>query len=101
MDIRPTRDFPVDPANQAGFDNSGESLTMSPGLLKKYLQAARGISGFIVLEPDGFSFAPHPVMTDTDRDRYCVSRIVDFYKSQPIDLATYFEAAWAYSRAAD
>src|SRR5262249_22710171 len=35
VDIRPTREFPVDPANQAGFDNSGESLAMSPALLKK------------------------------------------------------------------
>src|SRR5262249_12739137 len=26
VDIRPTREFPVDPANEAGFDNSGESL---------------------------------------------------------------------------
>ena len=26
VDIRPTREFPVDPANTAGFDNSGESL---------------------------------------------------------------------------
>ena len=39
VDIQPTREFPVDPANQAGFDNSGESLTMSPALLNKYLQA--------------------------------------------------------------
>ena len=31
VDIRPTREFPVDPANPAGFDNSGESLAMSPG----------------------------------------------------------------------
>src|SRR5216684_5914003 len=41
VDIRPTREFPVDPANTAGFDNSGESLTMSAPLLKKYLAAAR------------------------------------------------------------
>src|SRR5947209_857135 len=41
IDVRPTRDFPVDPANEAGFDNSGESLAMSPALLKKYLAAAR------------------------------------------------------------
>ena len=41
VDIRPTREFPVDPANEAGFDNSGESLAMSPALLKKYLEAAR------------------------------------------------------------
>src|ERR1700761_9030011 len=40
-DIRPAKEFPVDPANTAGFDNSGESLMMSPALLKKYLQAAR------------------------------------------------------------
>ncbi len=31
VDLRPAREFPVDPANQAGFDNSGESLTISPG----------------------------------------------------------------------
>ena len=29
-DLQITRQFPVDPANPAGFDNSGESLTMSP-----------------------------------------------------------------------
>ena len=28
VDIRPAREFPVDPANTAGFDNSGETLTM-------------------------------------------------------------------------
>ena len=38
VDIRPTREFPVDPANTAGFDNSGESLAMSPALLNKYLR---------------------------------------------------------------
>ena len=34
VDIRPTKEFPVDPANQAGFDNSVESLAMSPALVK-------------------------------------------------------------------
>src|SRR5262245_2275276 len=43
VDIRPTREFPVDPANTAGFDNSGESLSMSPALLNKYLKAARTV----------------------------------------------------------
>ena len=41
QDMQITREFPVDPANPAGFDNSGESLTMSPALLNKYLLAAR------------------------------------------------------------
>lgn len=95
-DIRPTREFPVDPANQAGFDNSGESLTMSPALLNKYLDAAREVAEHLVLTPDGLAFAPHPVVADTDRDKYSVLRIVDFYQRQPTDYAQYFRSAWRY-----
>jgi hypothetical protein len=51
VDIRPTREFPVDPANEAGFDNSGESLKMSPALVKKYLAAARLVADHLVLKP--------------------------------------------------
>jgi hypothetical protein len=96
VDIRPTREFPVDPANPEGFDNSGESLTMSPALLNKYLKAAREVSTYMVLTPDGFDFAPHPMLVETDRDRYTIQRIVNFYKRQPTDYADYFEAAWRY-----
>ena len=96
IDIRPTKEFPVDPANQAGFDNSGESLTMSPALLKKFLGAARLVADHIVFKPEGFVFAPHPVVTDTDRDKYCVKRILDFYKEHHVDLADYFHAAWKF-----
>jgi hypothetical protein len=96
VDIHPTRDFPIDPANQAGFDNTGESLTTSPALLKKYLQAARDVAEHLVLTPDGFAFAPHPVVADTDRDKWAVFRIVDFYRRQPTDYADYFQAAWRY-----
>ena len=93
-DIRPAREFPVDPANEAGFDNSGESLTMSPALLNKYLAAARDVSNHMVLTPTGIAFAPHQVVTDTDRDKVCVQRIVDFYNKQPTDIADYLYAAW-------
>ena len=96
VDIRPTESFPVDPANEAGFDNSGESLAMSPALLKKYLDAARQVVEHLVLKPAGFSFAPHPVVTDTDRDKYCVKRVVRFYQSQPTDYGDYFLAAWQF-----
>ncbi|HVJ69241.1 MAG TPA: DUF1592 domain-containing protein, partial [Caulifigura sp.] len=96
VDLRPTREFPVDPANQAGFDNSGESLTMSPALLKKYLQAARFVADHLVLKPEGFDFAPHPVLAETDRDKYSILRIVDFYKRQPTDYADYFLAVWRF-----
>ncbi len=96
VDIRPTKNFPVDPANEAGFDNTGESLTMSPALLTKYLDAARHVVEHLVLTPEGIAFAPHPATTDTDRDKYCVKRIVQFYKRQPTDLAEYFLAAWKF-----
>jgi mono/diheme cytochrome c family protein len=100
VDIRPTREFPVDPANEAGFDNSGESLVMSPALLKKYVDAARLVADHLVLKPHSFSFAPHPVATDTDRDKYCVKRIVQFYEQQPTDYADYFLAAWRFQHRA-
>jgi mono/diheme cytochrome c family protein len=96
VDIRPTREFPVDPANTAGFDNSGESLAMSPALLNKYLQAAREVGDHMVLTPDGFDFAPHPMLVETDRDRYAIQRIVAFYERQPTDYADYFQAAWRF-----
>ena len=95
VDIRPTQTFPIDPANESGFDNSGESLRMSPALLTKYLEAAQVVD-HLVLTPGGIRFAPHPVATDTDRDKYCVKRIVRFYQRQPTDYADYFLAAWSY-----
>ncbi|MFO0968232.1 MAG: DUF1587 domain-containing protein [Gemmataceae bacterium] len=96
FDIKPTRDFPVDPANQAGFDNSGESLATSPALVKKYLEAARRVADHLVLTPGGIEFAPHPVIADTDRDKFCVNRIIAFYRGQRTDYADYFHAAWQY-----
>ena len=100
FDLQPAREFPVDPANEAGFDNSSESLTMTPSLVKKYLEAARFVSDHLVLKPDGFEFAPHPVVAETDRDKFCVNRIVHFYKQQRTDYADYFEAAWRYNNRA-
>src|SRR5262249_5758535 len=100
VDLRPTREFPVDPANEAGFDNSGESLTMSPLLAKKYLAAVRFVAEHIVLKPKGFVFAPHAAVTDTDRDKYCVHRIIAFYQRYKVDYADYFYAAWRYQNRA-
>ncbi len=96
VDLKPTREFPVDPANPAGFDNSGESLSMSPALLAKYLQAGREIANHMVLKPDGFAFAPFPMLVETDREKYCIERIVNFYERQPTDYADYFRALWMY-----
>ena len=100
VDIQPTREFPVDPSNTAGFDNSGESLTMSPALVKKYLAAARDVASHLFLKPQGFAFAPTPMLVETDRDQYCVMQIIDFYHRQNINLSDYFQAAWTYKNRA-
>jgi mono/diheme cytochrome c family protein len=96
VDMRPTREFPVDPANQEGFDNSGESLTLSPALIKKYMQAAKSVADNMALTSNGMEFAPYTVLAETDRDKFCIFRIVNFYKRQPTDYADYFQAAWRY-----
>src|SRR3954471_21110814 len=96
QDMHLTRQFPVDPANPAGFDNSGESLTMSPALLNKYLQAAREVADHMVLTPDGLNFASHPMLVETDREKYAIERILSFYKQQHTNYADYFEAAWRF-----
>src|ERR1700761_2313392 len=96
QDMHVAKEFPVDPANQAGFDNSGESLTMSPALLNKYLKAAREVADHAVLKPDGIDFAPYPMLVETDREKYAIQRIVGFYKAQPTDYADYFQASWRY-----
>src|SRR5260370_19997106 len=100
LDMRPAREFPVEPANQAGFDNSGESLAMSPALVNKYLLAARNVADHMSLNANGFAFAPHPMLVETDRDQYCIQQIVDFYGRQDTDYADYFRAAWLYKHRA-
>jgi len=100
VDIKPTREFPVDPSNTAGFDNSGESLSMSPELLDKYLKAAREVSGHMYLKQQGFGFAARSMLSEADRDQFCEHQIVDFYYSQDTDYADYFQAAWRFKNRA-
>lgn len=100
VDIQPAREFPVDPSNTAGFDNSGESLVMSPALLKKYLRAAREVASHLYLKVEGFAFAPHPMLVETDRDQFCVQQIIDFYHRQNVDYGDYFRAAWRFKHRA-
>jgi hypothetical protein len=100
VDLQPSREFPVDPSNPAGFDNSGESLTMSPSLLKKYLAAARDVANHAYLNAEGLQFAPHTMQADVDADKLFVHRIIDFYGRHNTDYAAYFAAAWRYKHRA-
>ena len=56
VDLQPAREFPIDGAAGEGFTNTGEALVMSPALLGKYLDGAKGIVPHAVLLPDGFRF---------------------------------------------
>lgn len=95
-DIRPTREFPLDPANESGFSNSGESLSMTPALFDKYLAAAQHVANHLVFMPDGLAFAPFPALTDQDRDKFAVERIIEFYRRQNLDYADFLQAAWTW-----
>lgn len=56
--LTPAREFPVDSAAGEGFTNLGSALVMSPALVTKYLDAAKGVAAHAVLLPDGFRFSP-------------------------------------------
>lgn len=65
IDLKPTREFPVDGAGGEGFTNAGESLSdISPALFSRYLQAAKEIADHAVLLPDGFRFSPSKTRRD-------------------------------------
>ncbi len=96
IDIRPTKDFPPDPAGGEGFDNTGEALRTSPNLVKKYLAAAQGVADHLVLKPDGLCFAPFPVTSYNERKKLVEQAIIDFYESRSIDTLVYLDAAWRY-----
>ena len=100
FDIQPTREFPVDPSNTAGFDNSGESLAMSPALLNKYLKAAREVADHMYLKQKGFAFASRAMLSEADRDQFCENQIVSYYHTQDTDYADYFSAAWRFKNRA-
>jgi hypothetical protein len=36
------------------------------------------------------------MLVETDRDKYCVNQIVEFYKQQNTDYGAYFEASWRF-----
>lgn len=77
VDLQPAREFPIDGAAGEGFTNTGEALVMSPALLGKYLDAAKGIVRHAVLLPDGFRFSRHSTRRDwTDE---ILGRIRSFY----------------------
>ena len=101
VDMRPAREFPVDPANQAGFDNSGESLDDVAGAAEQVSAggARRGRSHVPQRAADSRSRRIRcwwrPIATST-----ASSRSSTFYSRQNTDYADYFRAAWIYKHRA-
>jgi Protein of unknown function (DUF1592)/Protein of unknown function (DUF1588)/Protein of unknown function (DUF1587)/Protein of unknown function (DUF1585)/Protein of unknown function (DUF1595) len=96
VDIRPTASFPVDPASGEGFTNTSEALVMSPSLFKKNYAAGQLVADHVLLTTTGFEFAPFPVVTFSDQQKFYEQAILRFYEQHKIDLPTYLAAAWSY-----
>ena len=62
--IEPAREFPADGAAGEGFTNAGNALVMSPGLLRKYLDAGKYIAAHAVMVPNGFRFSTSTTQRD-------------------------------------
>jgi hypothetical protein len=75
--LDPAREFPADGAAGEGFTNAGSALVMSPALLAKYFDAAKGVAAHAVPLPHGLRFSPGTTRRDwTDE---VVQRIRAFY----------------------
>ena len=75
--LDPAREFPADGAAGEGFTNTGQALVMSPALITKYLDAAKGIAAHAVFLPDGIRFSAKTTRRDWTEE--IVARIREFY----------------------
>jgi len=96
VDIGPADAFPVDPASGEGFNNTGEALTMSPALFRKYYAAAQHVADHVLLKPSGMQFAPYSVVTYADQKKFYEQRIISFYEKHDVRYEDYLTVAWEY-----
>jgi len=86
--LDPAGEFPVDGAAGEGFCNVGAGLVMSPALLGKYLDAAKGVAAHAVLMPDGLRFSEHTSRRDwTDEHLKAIRAFYDrFTENKDVPL---------------
>ncbi len=77
LPLDPASEFPVDGAAGEGFTNTGNALVMSPALLSKYFDAAKGVAAHAVPLPDGLRFSPSTTRRDWTNE--IVDRIRAFH----------------------
>jgi hypothetical protein len=85
--LDPAREFPSDGGAGEGFTNTGQSLVMSPGLVEKFLDAAKGIAAHAVFLPDSIAFSTGDSRRDFVDER--LARLRAFYArfTRPLDDA--------------
>ncbi len=86
--LEPAREFPTDGAAGEGFTNTGAALVMSPALLTKYLDAAKGIAEHAVLLPDGIAFSPHTSQRDWTEEKLAAIRGLYASFTSPVGAET-------------
>ena len=96
VDVQAAKSFPIDPASGEGFSNTGEALTMSPSLFRKYYAAAEQVASHALLTTKGLRFAPHPAVAFADRQKFHEGAILRFYEAHAVDHEKYFTALWLY-----
>jgi hypothetical protein len=75
--LDPAREFPVDGSAGEGFTNVGSALAMSPGLLAKYLDAAKEVAQHAVPLADGIAFSAKTTKRDWTNEK--LAAIKAFY----------------------
>ncbi|MFO0907336.1 MAG: DUF1592 domain-containing protein [Isosphaeraceae bacterium] len=95
LDLQPAREFPADGAAGEGFTNTGNALVMSPALLTKYFDAAKGVAAHAMLVPDGLRFTPGTSRRDwTDETLAAIRAFYGQYANPEgrLDLLPYLKA---------
>jgi len=77
VSLQPAKEFPVDSAAGEGFTNVGNALVMSPALVQKYFEAAKGIAAHAVLLPHGIEFSDQVSRQDWTNEKLAAIR--NFY----------------------
>ena len=60
------------------------------------MRQGQQVADHVLLTTTGFEFAPFPVVTFSDKQKFYEQAILRFYEQHKIDYATYLIVAWAY-----
>lgn len=97
LTLNPTRQFPVDGAAGEGFTNTGDALSMSANLVRKYLDSASEVAKHAVFTPRGMRFSEKTTRRDVVDEM--MGEIRGFYQqhSHAKNLATFEQQSYLYA----